>query len=203
MRRRPNLVRTNVLVVGGGLAGLSMALFLAWHRISCVLAERNDDAVRHPRMRGLVPRVLEMVRPMGVESSLARHANRFADRERFAAVRGETRSGLLTPVADGRAAAGSDTPSPCPAIPIDQDRAERVIRQQAAGLGARVQFGSALVGFSEDETGILARLRRADGAETIVQSQYLVAADGANSAIRGQLGIDMAGPGEIGRMVSV
>jgi putative polyketide hydroxylase len=34
-------VRTSVLIVGGGLTGLSTALFLAHRNVACVLVERH------------------------------------------------------------------------------------------------------------------------------------------------------------------
>ena len=40
---------TPVLIVGGGLAGLSAALFLAWRGVSVVLVEKHAGSSPHPR----------------------------------------------------------------------------------------------------------------------------------------------------------
>jgi putative polyketide hydroxylase len=45
--------RTPVLVVGGGVVGLTAATFLAQHGVDCVLVERHPDLLLHPRARGL------------------------------------------------------------------------------------------------------------------------------------------------------
>jgi putative polyketide hydroxylase len=42
-------IEAPVLVVGGGITGLSSALFLAWHGVPCVLVERHPDLLIHPR----------------------------------------------------------------------------------------------------------------------------------------------------------
>jgi putative polyketide hydroxylase len=47
--------RTPVLIVGGGLVGLSTAAFLAWHDVPCLLVERHPDLLIHPRARGFTP----------------------------------------------------------------------------------------------------------------------------------------------------
>ena len=44
--------RTSVLVVGGGLTGLSSAVFLAWHGVPCIVVERHPDLLIHPRLYG-------------------------------------------------------------------------------------------------------------------------------------------------------
>jgi putative polyketide hydroxylase len=37
----PAAIHTPVLIVGGGVTGLSGALFLAWHGVGCLLVERH------------------------------------------------------------------------------------------------------------------------------------------------------------------
>jgi hypothetical protein len=63
-------IHTPVLVVGGGVTGLSSALFLAWHGVSCLLVERHPDLLIHPRARGLTPRTMELYRQVGLEPAL-------------------------------------------------------------------------------------------------------------------------------------
>ena len=62
--------RTPVLVVGGGVVGLTTALFLANHGRSCVLVERHPDLLVHPRSRGLTPRTMEVYRQAGLEQAI-------------------------------------------------------------------------------------------------------------------------------------
>jgi 2-polyprenyl-6-methoxyphenol hydroxylase-like FAD-dependent oxidoreductase len=59
--------RTPVLIVGGGLVGLSAALFLQYHGVGFVLVERRDRASVLPRSRGVHTRTVEMFRQVGLE----------------------------------------------------------------------------------------------------------------------------------------
>lgn len=58
---------TPVLIVGGALTGLSAAVFLAWHGVPCMLVERHPDLLIHPRLRGVNPRTMELLRQVGLE----------------------------------------------------------------------------------------------------------------------------------------
>src|SRR3954454_10565507 len=57
---------TPVLIVGGGLAGLSAALFLAWRGVACVLVEKHPGSSPHPRAIGFTTRTLELFRAVGL-----------------------------------------------------------------------------------------------------------------------------------------
>ena len=61
------MTRTSVLIVGGGLVGLSAALFLQYHGVDFVLVERRTGASVLPRSRGVHPRTVELYRQIGIE----------------------------------------------------------------------------------------------------------------------------------------
>src|SRR5690242_19967614 len=63
-------VTTPVLIVGGGLVGLSTSLFLTQHGISSVLVERHAGTAIHPRARGINFRTMELFRVLGLEEQL-------------------------------------------------------------------------------------------------------------------------------------
>ena len=62
--------RTPVLIVGGGLVGLSAALFLQYHGVGFTLVERRDHASVLPRSRGVHMRTVEMFRQIGIEDQV-------------------------------------------------------------------------------------------------------------------------------------
>jgi putative polyketide hydroxylase len=62
MMTRTSSLRIPVLIVGGGLAGLSAAVLLAWRGVPCLLVERRVTTSRHPRARGINPRSMELLR---------------------------------------------------------------------------------------------------------------------------------------------
>src|SRR5262245_49279660 len=61
---QPSIEQCPVLIVGGGLAGLSAALFLAARRVPTVLVERHAASSPHPRAIGVTTRSLELLRPL-------------------------------------------------------------------------------------------------------------------------------------------
>jgi 2-polyprenyl-6-methoxyphenol hydroxylase-like FAD-dependent oxidoreductase len=60
---------------------------------------------------------------------------------------------------------------------------EGVMRGRLAELGQRVEYGSELVGFTQDTEGVTARVKNVAGERTI-HARYLVGADGALCAMR-------------------
>src|SRR5690348_11195119 len=87
---------------------------------------------------------------------------------------------------------------------ITQVGLEPVLRQRAAELGAEHLFGTDLVSFEAGDGKVTAVIRPRDGGpdETVV-ADYLVAADGAHSAVREQLGIPMTGRGSFADCVTI
>src|SRR5215472_7299173 len=92
---------TPVLIVGGGLTGLSTALFLAWHGVRPLLVERHPDLLIHPRARGFGQRTNELFRQVGLEPAIRVASYAGGDDFRWVAVRAETLAGAYEPVDEG------------------------------------------------------------------------------------------------------
>ena len=186
-----------VLVVGGGLTGLSSAVFLAWHGVPCLLVERHPDLLIHPRARGFTPRTAELYRQVGLEPAIRAAAYASGDGFDWVAVRAETlASAAYIPAAEPGDDGGFEQASPSAFAPIDQDKLEILLRARAEELGAEVRFSTELTSFVQDDAGVTAVLTdRRTGTERTVRADYLIAADGWASPVRHQLGIGADGPG--------
>jgi putative polyketide hydroxylase len=193
-----------VLIVGGGIVGLSAAAFLASRGVSTQLVERRPDALAHPRARVINPRTVELYRQIGLEEAIQAARSR-AYYSTGLVIRAETMTAQERATDEMRASPApgrADNVSPASWIPIDQDALERVVRRRASELGADVRLSTELVGFEHDGSGVLARLRELpSGPERTVRSAYLIAADGHRSGVRSQLGIGLAGPGILDHIV--
>jgi putative polyketide hydroxylase len=188
--------RIPVLIVGAGGAGLSIALLLRQQGIDSLLIERRPDVSWYPRARTLNFRTLEVFRGLGLEAEV--HAagapiTRMFRKQSLAATEQEE---LLNPVA---LVEHLDEISPepfgwyCP-----QSRLEPLLRSVAKQRGVDVRYGTELLGFTQDETGVTARLTdRATDSGSDVRADYLIAADGAHSRIRDTLVIPTRGLGEL------
>jgi len=65
-----DIEQTSVLIVGGGVVGLSASLFLADQGVKPVLIERHPSTCIHPRARGINPRTMEIMRSYGLEEAI-------------------------------------------------------------------------------------------------------------------------------------
>jgi 2-polyprenyl-6-methoxyphenol hydroxylase-like FAD-dependent oxidoreductase len=192
----------SVLVVGGGLVGLSAAVFLSWRGVPALVVERHTASSPHPRAVGYSPRTMELLRAVGLGSRVPQvPAGSQLRRARVQSLAGQWfEESSWTPQS-------SDGPkiehSPCTGASIAQDRLEPLLRDKAVELGADIRFGTELLSWHQDGDGVLAVLRTGDGVEHRVRSDYLIAADGHRSPIRETLGIGREGRGHLSTSRSV
>lgn len=189
---------TPILIVGGGLAGLSAAMFLAWRGVPAVLVEKHPGSSLHPRAIGFTPRTLELFRAVGLGGRIA-EVPQGLGRPRRVAV--ESLAGTWSAEIDWSPNKPDEPPrsnapySPCTGAAIAQDRLEPILRDKAIELGTDLRLSTELVSFEEDAAGIVASLRQADGREYTLRASYLIAADGHASPIREALHIGRSGHG--------
>jgi 2-polyprenyl-6-methoxyphenol hydroxylase-like FAD-dependent oxidoreductase len=183
---------TSVLVLGGGLVGLSAAVFLAWRGVPTVLVEKHAGSSPHPRAVGYTSRTMELYRSVGLADQIP-EAPKGAGLRR---VRAESLAGAWfeeqhwTPVEQ---APVTIEYSPTGSAGLAQDKLEPLLRAHAVKLGADVRFSTELRSADQDAHGIRATL--ADGTE--IRADYLIAADGHRSPVREQLGIGRTGRGHL------
>ncbi|MCM2423298.1 FAD-dependent monooxygenase [Streptomyces sp. RKAG293] len=195
--------RVPVLIVGGSLVGLSTALFLAGEKIPCLLVERHPGTSVHPRAVGYYPRTLEILRAAGLEETVLQAAAGFKDHTLRAGL--ESLTGQVFWSRDELAGGDElDDLTPSRMVLLPQDRLEPLLRSRAELLGARTSYGTELVSFEADASGVTSVLRdRADGSERTVRSDYLVGADGPRSLVRETLGVPRHGRGVISHQLSM
>jgi putative polyketide hydroxylase len=180
-----------VLVVGGGLVGLTAALVLRHHGVAVTLVERRTTTSAQPKARRFHFRSMEVFRELGLAATVHESARDLADHDRMAVGRTLAESEQL-PLWQPPGGLGPEVGPELPCL-IAQDVLEPVLRAAARDAGADVRFGTALTGFEQDADGVLADL---DGRS--LRASYLVAADGARSGVRTALGIGRSGRGPVG-----
>ncbi|MDW4905897.1 FAD-dependent monooxygenase [Streptomyces sp. ADMS] len=194
---------TPVLVVGGGLVGLSASLFLSWHGVDNVLVERHAGTSVHPRAWGLYPRTLELFDTVGVTGELLTEAAGFAGHNLNGKVESLTGRELsVTRIPEPEDVSGI---SPIARIlSLSQDRIEPILLRRAEQLGGDLRFGTELTGLTQDAEGVTATVRtRETGTEQRLRARYVIAADGAHSPVREGLGIARHGRGTLRHQISI
>jgi 2-polyprenyl-6-methoxyphenol hydroxylase-like FAD-dependent oxidoreductase len=193
--------RTCILVVGGSLNGLTMAMLLARRGVPCLVVERHPRTSIQYKFRGISPRSMEIYRSAGIEPEI--RARDLID-DHSASV------GRMKNLADSEVSwqgvPWSDTSdiSPTTAATCDQNQLEPILRAHAEHHGADVRFNTELVSFTESPGEVLARIRdRSTRSETDVRAQYLIAGDGTQSTVREAVGIRRHGAGVLQHWMNV
>jgi 2-polyprenyl-6-methoxyphenol hydroxylase-like FAD-dependent oxidoreductase len=192
-----------VLFAGGGLVGLSTAMFLAQHGIASLAIERLRSGSQLPRAAFFHMRTLELFRSAGIEDAVrARSLEEFEPEGSIVlmdTLAGKVLKGLVPDLN-----AGVDAFSPCRRLFVTQPGLEPILRRRAEGSGARVLAGHEVIGFEQDATGVTTAVRELEtDAERTIRSAYLVGADGAHSRVRELAGIEFDGRGVFSNSVTI
>jgi 2-polyprenyl-6-methoxyphenol hydroxylase-like FAD-dependent oxidoreductase len=170
-----------VLVVGAGPVGLTLACELARHGVRCRIVDRLPRLSPYCRAIGVTPRTLEVWEDMGVA--------------REAVDAGLWLRGLRS-IIHGHPPV--DTVEDYSSLPyaqlgLPQYETERVLARHLGRFGVAVERGVTLAALSQDADGVAVRLAGADGGVEQVGFRYAVGCDGAHSAVRHALGIAFEG----------
>ncbi|MEH7594469.1 FAD-dependent oxidoreductase [Bacillus toyonensis] len=196
-----------VLIVGGGLSGLASALFLAKHNIRYLLIERHPSTAIHPKAGGLTLRTMELFRELGLENriklagkALENCRGRIAVRTIAEANKEELEKMRATQYGnDEKLLQKIEEISASKQTACYQIILEEMMLQEAKTLGGELSFYHELILFEQNENGVKATIRdRETEKESVIHCDYVIAADGAKSKIREQLGIKTEGRGTIG-----
>ncbi|GAA3936381.1 FAD-dependent monooxygenase [Microbacterium soli] len=183
--------KPHVAVIGAGPVGLAAGLLLSRFGIRATILEKETRMSGHPKARGVRPRTMELFARWGLADAIIRQglppeANRFIYCDSLV---GEE-------VGRSPASEESDDPvSPMGICRIAQDTIERMLRDHVENLdGVDLLLGAEAVAIEQDPESVT--VTTADGRE--ITADFLIAADGAHSATRSRLGIDMEGDALLG-----
>jgi 2-polyprenyl-6-methoxyphenol hydroxylase-like FAD-dependent oxidoreductase len=178
-------IKTDVVIVGAGPTGLSLACQFVRHGVDFVVVEKNEGVTPYSKAIGVQARTLEIYEQLGL--------GRKAVEEGAAALRarllvgGEVRGELdFSRLGEGL--------SPYPfVLMLEQSKNERLLYEYLRAHGREVLWRSELESFAQSEAGVAARVKSPDGASRTVEARYLVGCDGAKSPVRHALGLRFEG----------
>ncbi|MBV1850626.1 FAD-dependent oxidoreductase [Catellatospora tritici] len=176
------MTQTDVLVVGAGPTGLTLACDLARRGVAVRIIDRAPEFPRGSRGKGLSPRSLEVFDDLGViEPMLAAGATHLRHRK--------YRGAEVVAEVDPEAGVVPTPDRPYPTgLMIPQWRVEQLLRERLADFGVAVELDAELRGFDQHADGVTATV-----GQSRIQARYLVGCDGGRSTVRKALGLSLRG----------
>ena len=201
-------MNTQVLVVGAGPVGLTLAVDLGKKGVRCMLIEQKEAPQFLPKMERCNARTMEIYRRLGLAQKI-----RDAGFPRDCPMDVFVVTSLVEPpllhlpypsVAQAKAQIASRNDGTLPLEPyqlISQYTLEPLLKSVAETMPhVDVRYGCELVAFEQDEASVRAQVRNHDGSTATIKALHLVGCDGGSSTVRKQLGIKLQGEANIGQL---
>ena len=196
---------TQVLIVGAGPVGLTLAVDLGKRGIRCMLIEQKEAPAFLPKMERCNARTMELYRRMGISERVrAAGLPRTAPMDVFivlSLVEPPLWRLLFPSVVEAEKEIAGSTDAAMPLEPyqlISQYTLEPLLKSIAEELPSiAVRYGHELTAFTDNGDSVTGHIRRRDGTTLDITADYLVACDGGGSGVRRQLDIKLQGDGNL------
>ncbi|SDS21229.1 2,4-dichlorophenol 6-monooxygenase [Brevibacterium siliguriense] len=200
-------IRTDVLVVGAGPAGLTLSTILARDEVDAITITRYSGTANSPRAHITNQRTMEVFRDLGLEEAVTEVAtpNEYMRNNVWATSFAGQEIARLETWGTGCERSGDyELASPSRMCNIPQHILEPVILQGAQDNGADIRFSTELISAVERSDGVHATVRDRDsGEESTIIARYIVGADGGRSTVAEEFGFTFTGESGLGAALNI
>ncbi len=195
-----NALDTQVVIVGAGPVGLTLAIDLGRRGVRCILLEQKEAPQFLPKMERCNARTMEIYRRMGIAQKI-----RDAGFPRDAPMDVFIITSLIEPpllhlpypsVAQAQAQIAACRDGSLPLEPyqlISQYTLEPLLKSVAESIPCvDVRYGCEFIDFKQDAGSVSARVKTGKG-DVQLSALFLIGCDGGASVVRRQLGIKLQG----------
>jgi 2-polyprenyl-6-methoxyphenol hydroxylase-like FAD-dependent oxidoreductase len=169
-------VETEVLIVGAGPVGLTLAAALTRYGVSVRILDKAAERSDQSRALVVWSRTLELLDHAGWSADIV------AAGLKVSAANIVSGSKTIARIELGKVA----TPHPY-AVMLPQSEIERLLEARLNALGVRVERGVEMLRFAQGPGDVATIVHNADGSEEKIRCLWLVGCDGAHSAVRHEL----------------
>ncbi len=176
---------TQVIIVGAGPTGLSMAVQLLRYNIDFVIIEKNEKTTPLSKAVVVQARTLEIFDETGLadkavkQGRLTTALNMFYNGKRKVAIDLAGLGNGLSPFSF--------------ALSLEQSKTEKLLADHIIANGKTIFWQTEVTRLTQTSDSVTAHYNDASGLEHTIQASYLVGADGAGSIVRHQLKLNFPG----------
>ena len=180
-----NTLTTDVIIIGAGPTGLSLACQLIRYGIDFVIIEKNETVTQFSKAIGVQARTLEiydqieLAKPAIERGTITNRVRLIEGGE----VRGEMHLANF----------GKDLSQFPFLLMLEQSRNEEMLYEFIRSHNRDVLWKTELESFSQDQSGVTAQVKLPSGESQTIRGKYLAGCDGAKSTVRHGLGLTFEG----------
>jgi 3-(3-hydroxy-phenyl)propionate hydroxylase len=175
---------TDVLILGAGPVGLTLANLLGGYGVRTVVADAGEKLIDYPRGVGLDDESLRTFQTAGVVEQVLPHTT---PQHIMRMVNGKGQ--VLANVAPGAQDYGWSRRNGFIQPLVDAE----LLRGLSRFGHVDVRFSHTLLGYVDDADGVTATVELANGSRTTLRARYLVGCDGGRSTTRKSMGVTFEG----------
>jgi 2-polyprenyl-6-methoxyphenol hydroxylase-like FAD-dependent oxidoreductase len=172
----------DVLIVGAGPTGLTLACELARHGVSFRIIDKTAVASDKSKALAIHARSLEVLEDMGIVDKFLtfglklKAVNVFADNKQIAHLALDELDSFYSFT-----------------LSLPQSDTERILMERLAELGHSVERSMEVVALTQSNDTVECKVKTASGSEELIRTRWTVGCDGAHSVVRKQLKLDFTG----------
>lgn len=178
-------ITTDVVIIGAGPTGLSLACQFIRYGIDFVIVDKNGGVTPYSKAIGVQARTLEIYEQIGLAQT-AIEQGAIAGKGRML-VGGEVRGEIdFSNIGEGLSAYPY-------VLMLEQSKNEKLLYGCLQGHGKEVLWEREFEFLSQTDAGVTAKVKAPDGSSLVIEAQFLVGCDGAKSPVRRALGLGFEG----------
>ena len=176
--------KTQVIIIGAGPTGLSMAVQLLRHNIDFIIIEKNEKTTPFSKALVIQARTLEIFYEIGLAEKAIKEGRITTSVNLFYKDKKKTTINI-----SGLGEGLSVFPF---ALSLEQSKTEKLLVDYLAAHGKAIYWQTEFIRFEQSEN-VKVYCKDANGLEQIVEAEYLVGCDGASSIVRHQMDLAFLG----------